>query len=268
MSRKNAMRSVFERYPHLLTLRGLVPDEIVEREIGLRADEFERVLGRARERIPTVRLCDVLPAEMERGAIRLESFLGHWGNVSVETLCKICLIVRWLKPRRVLEIGTYNGMTTLQIALNAPPGCTIYTLDLPDDGEPALPMSDLDRHVARGLRDRFGTWTGSYFDGRDDLGIRQLRGDSSTIDYSTAIDGPVDLIFIDAAHDYESKRIDTEKSLGMLAPGGVLLWDNFGDVSNPEVTSYLLDLSHRLPLKHLKNTMLAFYRGDTAGGSR
>src|SRR5437762_8515397 len=48
-----------------------------------------------------------------------------WGNVSVESVCKIGLIIRWLRPRRILEIGTYNGMTTLQMALNAPPECTV-----------------------------------------------------------------------------------------------------------------------------------------------
>lgn len=265
MAAKAARPSVFERYPQLETLRGLVPDDLVEREIGSRADEFERVARRAAALIPTVRLRDVFPAGMERGAIRLENFLGHWGNVSVETVCKICLIVRHLKPRRILEIGTYNGMTTLQMALNAPPECTIYTLDLPPDQEPAIPPSELDRLVARSFRARFGTSTGSYFRGREDLSIVQLLGDSTTFDYASRIDGPLDLVFIDGAHDYESKRIDSENALRLLAPGGVVLWDNYRDVSNPEVTRCLADLGAGLRLRHLRNTMLVAHRSAGPG---
>ena len=136
MSRRIARPDVFERYPQLSTLKGLVPDEVVEREVGAKADEFEAILKRARAVIPTVRLGDRFPPALERGAIRLENFLGHWGNVSVETVCKICLLVRFLRPRRILEIGTYNGMTTLQMALNAPPGCTVFAASQTDPQSP------------------------------------------------------------------------------------------------------------------------------------
>jgi hypothetical protein len=260
MAQTTGRPSVFERYPQLLTLKGLVPDEVVEREVGARADEFERVYRSARAVIPTVRLGDVFPPALERGAIRLENFLGHWGNVSVETVCKISLIVRFLKPRRILEIGTYNGMTTLQMALNAPPECTVYTLDLPQDLEPSVPASELDRLVAKSFRARFGTSTGSYFRDRGDVRIVQLLGDSATFDYAAHLDGPVDLVFIDGAHDERTKRIDSENALRLVSPGGTILWDNYGDVCNPEVTRYLLDLSAALPLRHFKNTMLVVHR--------
>jgi predicted O-methyltransferase YrrM len=268
MAEKTVRPGVFERYPHLATLRGLVPDEVVEREVGSTADEFERTLRRAAAVIPTVRLRDVFPPEIEAGAIRLENFLGHWGNVSIETACKICLIVRFLRPRRILEIGTYNGMTTLQMALNAPPECVIYTLDLPPDREPSVPSSELDRLVAQSFRARFGTSTGSYFRGRDDLHIVQLLGDSATFDYGQAIDGPLDLVFIDGAHDYRTKAIDSRNALRLLAPGGVVVWDNYADVCNPEVTRFLLDQSASLKLSHLRNTMLVVHRRPARAGNR
>lgn len=279
MTPNPARPSVFDRYPQFLSLKGLVPDEVIEREIGSKAAEFEQTLERARRVIPHVRLCDVFPPDIERGAIRLENFLGHWGNVSVESVCKIGLIVRWLRPRRILEIGTYNGMTTLQMALNAPPECTVYTLDLPEGQEPVLPASELDRYVARSFRPRFGTSTGSYFKGRTDVRIVQLLGDSTTFDYSTRIDGPVDLVFIDGAHDYRTKKIDSENALRLLSPAGVILWDNYADVCCPEVTRYLLDLSAGLGISHLKGTLLAVHRrgapageasrpGDVAGANR
>src|SRR5262245_47750435 len=193
--------SLFERYPQLNNLRALVPDSLIEEEIGSRAAEFEGWLEQARAVIPTVNLNKVFPAELERGAIRLENFLGHWGNVSIEELCKICLIVKWLRPKRILELGTYNGMTTLQMALNAPTECTVYTLDLPVDESSGVTLSRLDELVAKHFKDKFNTSTGSYFRDRTDVHIVQLWGDTRTFDYSV-IDGLVDVIFVDAAHDY------------------------------------------------------------------
>jgi hypothetical protein len=258
----NLQKSIFERYPQLITLRGLVPNDLVEREIGAHADQFEQIYQLAKTKIRTVRLCDVFPIELEKGAIQLENFLGHWGNVSIEELSKICLITRWLQPRCILEIGTYNGMTTLQMALNAPPDCKIYTLDLPKEMQASLPLSELDTYVSKHFREKFGTSTGSYFAGRPDLNIRQLFGDSAKFDYSAAIDGPIDLIFIDAAHDYKNKKTDTENAFRLLAPKGVILWHNYGDVSCPEVTRYLYDICDRYKIHHLKNTSLAIYRRE------
>ena len=57
--------------------------------------------------------------EIERGAIRLENCLGHWGNVSVESVCKIALITRWLRPRRILEIGAIERDGDRRIQLRA-----------------------------------------------------------------------------------------------------------------------------------------------------
>lgn len=254
------MKTIFDRYPQLLTLKGLVPDDVVEREVGATADAFEDTLRRARTKIRTVRLCDAFPPELERGAIRLENFLGHWGNVSVEEVCKLALVTKWLKPRRVLEIGTYNGMTTLQLALNVPADCVVYTLDLPPEAVPKHPLSLMDGLVATEFRARFGTATGSYFAGRTDVNVRQLLGDSATFDYDAAIDGPVDLVFIDAAHDYANKAIDTANAMRLLSDRGVILWDNYADVLNPEVTTFLSDLAEEVELFHLRNTMLVGHR--------
>jgi len=250
--------SIFERYPQLETLRGLVLDQVVEEQVGSQADEFERNLELANLRIPTVNLNKVFPVELEKGSIALENFLGHWGNASIEDLCKICLMVKFLKPKKILEIGTYNGMTTLQMALNAPSECITYTLDLPEETQASLQHTTFDDYVAKHFRKKFGTTTGSYFKKRVDLNIKQLWGDSAIFDYSVVGD-KIDIIFIDAAHDYKNKSIDTENALRLLATNGLIIWHNYNDVLNPEVTKYLLDISGRFPIYHLRNTMTAIY---------
>lgn len=248
--------NVFERHPHLSTLKGLVPDEVIEREIADKEEEFISNSMRAKKSIPTVNLNKVFPELMEKGGIYLENFLGHWGNVSIEELCKICLVVKFIKPKRILEIGTYNGMTTLQMALNAPRECITYTLDLPEGSFEE--GTELDRYISTHFRTVFGTQMGEYFKKRDDLHIVQLIGDASTFDYSI-INGSLDIVFIDAAHDYCHIKIDTENALRLLAPGGVIIWHNYLDITNPDVTRFLADLSLKYDLYHFRNTSIVVY---------
>jgi hypothetical protein len=58
-----------------------------------------------------------------------------------------------LKPKRIFEIGTFHGYTTLQMGLNAPVDSEIFTLDLsPESDSTFLDMVDIDRGV---IEDRF-----------------------------------------------------------------------------------------------------------------
>ena len=250
---------IIEKYPRLATLLSLVPKSLIEEEIGSKVEEFESWLTQAKTLIPTVNLNKIFPEELERGSIVMENFLGHWGNVSIEELAKICLIIKWLKPQRVLELGTYNGMTTLQMALNASSECIIYTLDLSPEQEATIKLSKIDALVAKEFKNKFNTKTGSYFVGREDVNIVQLWGDTATFDYSV-LDGPIDLIFIDAAHDYDNKKRDTENALRLLSNNGVILWHDYGQVVNPEVTKCLLEYALNHHIFHLRNTDLAIYR--------
>lgn len=253
--------SIFDSYPQLITLKGLVPDEVVEREIGARADEFEKWKAASQLKIKSVKLKDIFPPELERGTIQLENFLGHWGNVTIEEVCKIALIVKYFRPRKVFEFGTYNGMTTLQIALNTPEETKIYTLDIPPDmaDKTKYRLDELDRCVAAEFKDKFNTGTGSYFKGKSvENKITQILHDAATFDFSPYY-GEMDLIFIDAGHDYANKKSDSENALKMVSQNGIILWDNYHDILNPDVTRYLAELADQLPLVHLRGTPLVAY---------
>jgi hypothetical protein len=250
---------LFRSYPQLLTLRALVPDALIVEHIGKRVSEYEELLTEARKVIPTVNLNQIFPAELERGAIRLENFLGHWGNVSIEELCKICLIVKWVAPRRILELGTYNGMTTLQMALNSPPECNTYTLDLPPEMAAKITLNPLDEMISKHFKEHFDTTVGSYFLKRKDVNITQLWGDTSVFPYETIIDGPIDMVFVDAAHDYQNKKIDTDNAFRLLSAKGVILWHNYHDVICPDVTRCLGEYAKNRKIWHLRNTSLAVY---------
>ena len=235
--------ALFTKYPVLKSLRRFASDSFIYEEIGSRAKEFEHWMAISQDLIPVVNLNEVFPAELETSPIRMEHFLGHWGNTSIEDTAKICLITKWLAPKRILEIGTYNGMMTLQMALNAPPECIIYTLDLTPEQAAILPLSKLDELVAK----QFLGQTGSYFRDRADLNIHQLYGNSTEFDFSV-IGGKADLIYINGSGDYKSVCTDTATAFRLLSERGVILWHNYADVHYPDITRCLVETArhHKL----------------------
>jgi hypothetical protein len=53
------------------------------------------------------------------------------GNVTLYELLCMCRMVRERKPHAIFEIGTFDGRTTLNLALNSPSETKVFTLDLP-----------------------------------------------------------------------------------------------------------------------------------------
>ena len=53
------------------------------------------------------------------------------GNVSLGELVIISQLVKLRNPLKIFEIGTFDGRTTLNMALNSSPNTEIFTLDLP-----------------------------------------------------------------------------------------------------------------------------------------
>lgn len=268
MAMKNKEKSIkdneidifLREFPQLKSLQKLVSDDLILSEIASKKSIFQRDLQKAQTAIPTVNLEDIFPSDIVKSPIRLENFLGHWGNVTIEEIAKMCLIIAWLKPKKMLEMGTYNGMSTLQLALNAPIDCVTYTIDLSPQHIDSVSLGPLDCLVAEKFRKIFNTSLGSYFQGREkELRIEQLYGDTTKYSYD-AIEGQIDFIFIDAAHDYESKKTDSINAFNLLSSDGVIVWHDYAQISNPDVTKYLAELAQEHDIFHLRNTNLAVYR--------
>jgi predicted O-methyltransferase YrrM len=247
---------------HYKKLKNIIPEkeliEMIEEDIMPYLDMLE--VWKEKAYIPEVFLCDIFPKELELHTISLSNFLGKWGNLSVEAVSKICLIVKHFKPKHIFEIGTFNGRTASQLALNSDPNCKIYTLDLPADYK-GHGMSRIDTYMFQKLYDgQVRHYHGRYWQNR----IEQLIGDSRTFDFSPYY-GKIDLMLIDGAHDYDTKKSDTENALKMLSPNGILIWDNYDDIGCPFVTQYLSQLNESdFKLYHLKNTNLVVYKNENS----
>ncbi len=197
---------------------------------------------------------DLFDVEQE---IRIEKLSLTDGNVSPYELMAIASIVARRSPKTLVEIGTFDGMTTLQMALNAPQDAVVHTLDLPKDLENGLEhLSKRDLAFAKDQK----KWSRKYVGSSSESKIVQHLGDSMSFDFSRfTAQGPVDLAFIDGGHSYSAIKNDTEKMLSVLASNGLIIWHDF-DPNWPEVYRYLSELSRRLHLIQIARTSLVIMR--------
>ena len=140
------------------------------------------------------------------------------------------LLVFAAAPRRVLEIGTYSGYSALSMAAGLPPGGTIVTCEL-DEERAAFARRHID---ASPHADRIEIRVGP------------------ALDTIASLDGPFDLVFIDA--DKPNYANYLEAVLPKLGERGVIAMDNTlwsGRVADPgsdpdESTRALVELNDRI----------------------
>jgi predicted O-methyltransferase YrrM len=169
------------------------------------------------------------------------------------SLAGICTLAR---PRRVFEIGTYTGVSTLIMALNTADDTEIFTLDIP-------PATRQTHQHGMGVGNYPEFTVGGAYQGHPAARkITQLYGDSRTFDFSPYY-GTVDMVFVDADHTYEFVKADTERALRLLRPGGTIVWDDYTWIErHPEcagVTRCLNELARTRPVFHLAGTRFGIY---------
>lgn len=145
-----------------------------------------------------------------------------FGHTTEFELKVISNLVHRLQPRRIFEIGTFEGRTTLNMALNAP-NAAIVTLDLPGS---ELGNTQLEIAVGE-ARYIDKQQSGERFLNHPARSrITQVYGDSATFDFSPYHQS-MDLVFIDGSHAHDYVLNDTRKALDIIAPGGAILWHDY-----------------------------------------
>lgn len=175
-------------------------------------------------------------------------------TTDVQELTCLLAVMKLIRARKVLEIGTYNGFTTLNLAsnLDEQPDAFVCTLDFTPE-EAAGPIE----HLSVACNP---SQVGSRFKGESEAKkIRQVFGDSTKIDWKT-LGGPFDLIFIDGGHHFECVKSDTENAFRNLAPGGAIFWHDYG---------FIIDVSQAVdaagatkPIFGLLGTRMAVYSAE------
>lgn len=157
-------------------------------------------------------------------------------------LVVLASLVAHLKPRTIFEFGTSIGGGTLLLAENCC-DAVVNTLNL----------SPEDNRIPPDLKGNIGVaFKGHACEKR----IIQLWGDSTNFDYSP-FTGTFDFVFIDAGHDYESVKSDTENALRILSSQGVIVWHDFPSALG--VRRYLVEFAKEHRVFRIRDTRLAIF---------
>jgi len=182
------------------------------------------------------------------------------GNVRISELAILSAVAASCENRsNIFEIGTFDGRTTLNLALSAPAQCHIFTLDLPPDQPTKFRIVDGERHMVRkpAPGSRYEKYRASHPQaiGR----IQQLLGDSATFDYAP-YENSCALVFVDGSHAYEYVKSDTDAAMRLVRKGGVVIWHDYGIWEG--VTNALEELEQRqhLGLCNIRGTSLVFWK--------
>lgn len=113
------------------------------------------------------------------------------------------MLVRMIRPRRVLELGTFSGYSALCMAEALEPGATLHTVEVDDELEDFIRANLASTPAGENITLHIGD------------AMETMRGWD---------DGAFDLIFIDA--DKRAYADYYGEALRLLRPGGFIIADN------------------------------------------
>lgn len=195
---------------------------------------------RNRARIIDINLSDLFGSTIDKVEVPYGTVNETTGKQNQAELFIVNVLARYRKARNIFEFGTFTGRSTYYFT-QATPDTKVTTLDLPPG--PGRTIPDV----------------GAYFRGSDrEDRITQLFVDSQSFD-PAPYRQTMDLIFVDGDHSYAGVKNDTEKAFEMLAPGGVILWHDYGPSSDQGLAQFFVEFTQKRPLFHIKKTSLLLY---------
>lgn len=187
--------------------------------------------------------------------IEVANYQSVNGNVTSYELLVISSLIKDCKPKNLLEIGTFDGNTTLQMGLNSGAESTIHTIDLPTAENPVKSAKSDSKFIEEKEK-----VTRRYLRSEIEHKVVQHYGNSMNYDFTLFTkNGLLDFVFVDGGHSYDCVKKDTENSLNVLSSKGVIVWHDFSPLWNG-VFCYLCELSKSLPLVHIQGTKLVYYK--------
>lgn len=187
------------------------------------------------------------------------TWLGTQYSSYKSDLINLCLLCKLLNPKKIFEIGTFQGNTALHFALNTSPESRIFTLDLPPEASGSELTTTLADDTYLKLLENKTYCLEGY---PETTKIQFLFGDSASFDFSPYFN-KIDLFFIDGAHSYQYVKSDTTNALKCCHPGSVIAWHDFGKAGVNGVSRYLKQLSRTYQIYSTPGGYLAFMRLST-----
>jgi hypothetical protein len=162
-------------------------------------------------------------------------------GLTTEELAVLCKVVSHRRPERVIEFGTAEGRTAVNLALHLPEEGKIITLDL----QPIPGQTDV------------GFF---YWDHPAKSKITQVFCSVAEWD-SRAFQASADVVFADACDLMPGLAAELFQAITVVKPGGVIFRHDYG--STVGATFFWNWVSERLPVFHVTGTTLVCLRLDS-----
>jgi hypothetical protein len=170
----------------------------------------------------------------------LYPFPREW-SVHPHELMILAHVVHYMRPARVVEFGTAEGRTALNLALHLPPGGEVITLDYP----PVPGKTEV-----------------GYFYWEQPLKSKIKQIFSGVEDWdSTPYRATAEIIFCDACDQLPGLASEITQAFRLIKPGGVIFRHDYGSAEGP--TLFWNRISRELPVHHLEGTTLLCLRVNT-----
>ncbi len=170
---------------------------------------------------------------------------------------------RTVAGQRIVEIGSFRGRSTIVLASAAPDGVEIVAID-PHAGNDRGPQ-EIEGFVAEAADDHLAFEANLTVAGVRDR-VTHIRQFSDAA--HGAVDGAVDLLYVDGAHRYAPARADIRDWGGRVVDGGTLLvHDSFSSVGVTLAILRELLLGRRFRYVGRARS-LTEYRADLPDGAR
>jgi protein-L-isoaspartate O-methyltransferase len=169
-------------------------------------------------------------------------------SVDLPELIHLIAAAKYISAKRILEIGTFDGFTALNIAANLKDQGEVCTLDLPEEDQ------NLHSTILNATKPNL---VGVQFLGEAEANkIKQFRADSGSMDWNS-FGAPFDMILIDGCHTYPYVMSDSTNALRHLRPDGILFWHDYGFI---DVSRGGDELAREYPIFAITGTRLACFR--------
>ena len=229
--------------------------------LGKRLRSVSRKLRGGKDPKPETRLSAVhWSALLPANPIYLVEARKELGNVTEGELALLATAATLVPAGRdVVEIGTFDGRTTLNLAINAAPGVTINTLDLPPEMATQFDLHPSERRFVEKPKPgaRFRAAQAPWRERTAQ--IRQHLGNSATYDFSSLY-GRAGLVFVNGSHAYDYALADSDTAFKLVAPNGVVVWHDYGVWEGVTRALEEIEATRKLGLRHIRGTSLVVWK--------
>lgn len=179
------------------------------------------------------------------------------GNVSLAEVILLAKIAGGVQSgEEIIEIGTFDGRTSLNMAINSPETSPLFTLDLPCGDATAFDVEEHEKAFIDkpkpGIR---------FIESSEPAAkkINQLLGDSATFDWSDHF-GKAGMVFVDGSHAYDYAKVDTDNAMKLVRPGGTIIWHDYSIWEGVTRALEEIEAEQKLGLKHIRGTSLVIWK--------